>query len=466
MKDRKRATYSLRRRLTFAMAAGFMLVLVIISIGLWSYARSAANQTYDLLLQGASIAIEERISIIDNKVLVDLPPAAHQILALSRADRVFYRVMDANGKTITGNQDLQSVGSPTEDKTNQFYDAFYLGELVRFSVRYRHLVSATATETVGVQIGQTRNSRNELQRDIFLKGFSGLAILAVISLVFSRVAITIAMRPLLGIEKNISQRTQFDLSPLAAQPPREIVGLIDSINGFMNRLAVSKDNAEQFIADVAHQMRTSLTTVMGHMQNADNQMDPKIHKASNEKALSALARTINLTNQLLAHAMIMHRHDHIEFEEIDLAQIITAAVERTLSIDRHENIEIEVHIAPKLKGCAFVVGDAVAIKEAIDNVLVNAVQHSGGQCRIWISIEETATSGVCIQIEDDGPGLDLAQQSAVLERFFATGPYAGSGVGLSIVSAAMKSHSGSIELTGSPHGGVCIKLTFPKLVEH
>ena len=59
----ERPGHSLQRRLLFSMAAGFAVLLILISILLWTYARSAANRTHDLLLAGAALSILERVSV-------------------------------------------------------------------------------------------------------------------------------------------------------------------------------------------------------------------------------------------------------------------------------------------------------------------------------------------------------------------------------------------------------------------
>lgn len=88
----KARSYSLQRRLLSLMALGFIILLLMISLLLWNYARGAANRTYDLLLAGAALAVLERVSPGPNGPSVDLPSSAMDILALAPDDRVVYRV--------------------------------------------------------------------------------------------------------------------------------------------------------------------------------------------------------------------------------------------------------------------------------------------------------------------------------------------------------------------------------------
>ncbi|AVX06058.1 histidine kinase (plasmid) [Maritalea myrionectae] len=456
--------YSLRTRLTIVMAVGFLIVLSIISLGLWAHARNSANQTYDLLLEGASIVMEERLSVVDGEIIIDLPPAAHEILTLSRNDRVFYHLFDSQGKTITGNHELPPPPPVDEDRNTQFYDGVYDGSIIRFSTRYSTLISVDINETVGIQIGQTRDSRNALQWDIFLKGLVGLVTLAIVSLLFSRLAITRALKPLLGVEAEIAQMDPLQSKYLKAQPPREIGSLIRAINLFMLRLRTSRENAEQFIADVAHQMRTSLSTVAGHFQAARDIDDPKKRLETYIDAEHALKRTINSTNQLLSHAMIMYRHEEVEYGILDLEKTVRQAIERSLSADIQNLLEFDFRMEDDLCGHATINGDEVAIKEAIDNVIANAVQHTRRLVSIQISISRTSgpQQTLVLKFEDDGPGLTKDQADLALQRFTALGPNAGSGLGLSIVADVVKNHGGELRLGQSCLGGLSVELRFPE----
>jgi two-component system sensor histidine kinase TctE len=463
-----RSTHSLRRRLTVLMAGGFLIVLSIISAGLWKYAHDAANQTFDLLLQGASIAISERITPSPEGVMVDLPPSALEILGLSRNDRVFYRIFHVGGATITGSPDLPLPDGMKIIQTPQFFDADYRDETVRFSVLARPLVGLSRAPSIGIQIGQTRRSRKALQFDIFWKGMIGLCALAAISLFFVRVAITRAMRPLLGIESDIRMRQPSDLSPLKAEPPREVESLINAINGFMTRLHASKDNAESFIADVAHQMRTSLASVEGQLQIASRQNDMDEFRHRVGTAHEEARKTINLTSQLLSHAMVIHRQDNQVRDQVDLFQLIRSAVENILQSSNSENVEFEVRTDGEA-GAGFVIaGDAVALREATVNLLQNSIQHSGGRCRIMISLRRDTLderAAVELVVADDGPGLPSEELDRVLDRFYKQGQYAGSGIGLAIVRSVVESHSGRINLQPSDSGGLSVSLLLPIIRE-
>ncbi|WP_167591743.1 sensor histidine kinase [Jiella endophytica] len=460
-----RRPYSLRRRLMVASMGAFAVLIALLSAGLWTYARSSANETYDLLLRGAAIAILERISVTPEGIDIDLPPSALEILALDQDDRVFYRVVDADGATLTGTADLPSEGSLAKSPPLQepvFFDSQYSGETVRFVVNGRTLLSADEPQWVGVQIGQTRIARNAMERDLILKGLVPLAALSIAGVAMARAGIGFAMRPLAGIERDIRERQPNDLKPLDALPPREVESLITAINGFMRRLDLSRDQAESFIADVAHQMRTSLAALYSHLEAAGDQGEAGTVAVL--RARDQARRTVRLTNQLLSHAMVIHRADKEMFETIDLGELVRRLMEEIVRDERAGGIDFAVELPPPPTP-AKVMGDPIAIREALRNLVDNAVRHGPPDNQITLHVVATTLRGrpaFAIGVEDQGPGIADADKPRVVERFYSSGPGGGSGVGLAIVAAVAESHKGRLDLADRKPSGLRASMTLPQ----
>ncbi|QYK40842.1 MAG: sensor histidine kinase [Paracoccaceae bacterium] len=460
--------YSLRRRLMVAMLAGFAVIMTVLSLGLWTYARNAADTTFDLLLDGAAIAILDSVTVTPAGLTVDLPNSALEILGLAERERVFYRIATREGEVLTGDAALPlppgSVprGAPRAGRT--LFDAPFGGETVRFVQRVQEVPGASGPVWVAVQVGQTRGARDAVQRDLFVKGLVGLSVLALIGLFFVRAAIHLAMRPLAGIEADIQGRDPANLAPLKALPPREIAGLIAAINGFMRRLGSSKDNAEAFIADVAHQIRTSLSALRGQLELASETAEPVLQRARVAKAADQAARTIRLTNQLLAHAMVMHRADTAPREAVDMVAIARGLIEETIRApgDAGEP-DFEVMVEPGAEALR-VPGDAVSLREAMRNLIDNALRHAGPAPLVRIALAEDVlgrSPALELRVEDNGPGIAAADRARALERFASLGASGGSGLGLAIVVAAVAAHGGRFELDTSPEGGLSARITLP-----
>ncbi|MBP0614431.1 sensor histidine kinase [Jiella mangrovi] len=460
-----RRAYSLRRRLIVASMAAFAVLIAFLSVGLWTYARSAANETYDLLLRGAAIAILERVTLTPEGIDIDLPPSALEILALDQEDRVFYRIVDAAGTTLTGTADLPTDGFferplPLQDPI--FFDSTYSGETLRFVVNGRTLLSADRPQWIGVQIGHTRVARDAMERDLIVKGLVPLAALSIAGIAMAWAGIGFAMRPLAGIERDIRARHSNDLQPLDAVPPREVESLITAINGFMRRLDLSRGQAESFIADVAHQMRTSLAALYGHLENAGE--GGENGAAAVVRARDQARRTVRLTNQLLSHAMVIHRADKEMFQPVELPELVRRLMEEIVRDDKAGTIDFAVEL-PEDPASARVTGDPIAIREALRNLVDNAVRHGPPDNQITLRVTAASLDGrpgCAIAVDDRGPGIADADKPRVVERFFSNGPGGGSGVGLAIVAAVAESHKGRFQLSDAAPSGLRATIILPK----
>ncbi|WP_176699403.1 sensor histidine kinase [Roseibaca calidilacus] len=452
-----------------AMLAGFSVIMTALAFGLWSYARNAADTSFDLLLDGAAIAILDSVTATPSGIQIDIPNSALEILALVEDDRVFYQVSTADGTVLTGDANLPAPPGQTPRATprvpeRQFFDAPHTGEAVRFVRRQQVLTGMAGLEEVAVQVGQTRGARDAMQRDLFIKGIAVLSVLALIGLVFVQFAIFLAMRPLAGIEADIQGRDPANLAPLRALPPREIAGLISAINGFMSRLVASKDNAETFIADVSHQIRTSLSALHGQLELASETVDPAGQRVRVAKAAEQASRTIRLTNQLLTHAMVIHRADTAPREIVDMVGIARGMIEEaSRSRDDMGEPEFEVQLA-KGAETLMVAGDPVSLREAMRNLIDNALRHAGAAPLVRIAFSQGELNGqtaLDLRVEDNGPGIAAADRARARQRFCSLGPRRGSGLGLAIVEAAVSAHCGRLELDASPEGGLSARLLLP-----
>lgn len=459
-----RPGHSLQTRLLVTMAAGFAVLLVLISALLWTYAGTAANRTHDLLLAGAALAILERTSIGPDGPTVDLPSSAMDILSLNPLDRVQYRVFAPGRSEITGAADLPVPTNATPSAAPVFYDADHRGAAFRFVLQGRRLNAPDGREWVAVQVGQTVEARNAQQWSFFATGLAGLAGLSLIGLGFVWIAIRTSLAPLRQIASDLARREPGDLAPVEGAPPREIRGLFDAINGFVARLGRSRALTETFIADVAHQTRTSLSALQGHLSLAADAADGDEMRARLVKADRQARRTARLTNQLLANAMVSHRSDRASLRPVALKPLVRDTLAESLRDSRMRRIALSFvgdGVGPERD---VVAGDAVSIREALRNLIENALQHGPPDNTIAITLDED-DGAVRLSIEDAGPGIAEADLPKATERFTSLAAATkGSGLGLSIVKAVAEGHGAELTLGRSELGGLAVALIFRRLV--
>ena len=445
------------------MAGGFLATLLLVSILLWTYARTAADRTYDLLLAGATLSILERVTFDANGPTVDLPQTAMDILSLAPEDRVVYRVFVPGHGELTGTPNLPLPDATDSSTELRLYDASF-GEPFRFAVQGRQLTSASGREWVVVQVGQTLRARTAQQRELFLYGIGWLAGVSLLSLLFVWLAIRGALRPLRAVEAALASRSASDLSLLKGEPPREIAGLFAAINTFIAQLARSRALSERFIADVAHQTRTALTAVRGQLDLARDAEGEARMRERLARAEGQTDATIHLTNQLLANAMVSHRSDGSQLVSLDLRALVRGTLADLLRERRLRHVTLSFDDTTPPESALRINGDEVSIREALRNLVDNAVRHGGPENTVIINLAVEG-EGVVLAVSDAGPGIAPQHRTAALQRFRSFNPAtAGSGLGLAIVQSVIEGHDGRMTLGTSRLGGLRVALIFPRLL--
>jgi len=144
-----------------------------------------------------------------------------------------------------------------------------------------------------------------------------------------------------------------------------------------------------------------------------------------------------------------------ETTELDVGQIALEMVDRLkdwASRTRH-------HVSLKICAPACVAGDAAAIREALRNLIENAIRHTPSGTEIQVTVGPAGS----IVVEDNGPGFATHEISDLLQPFKkGRDSGEGAGLGLAIVKQAIDLHHGHIEVGRSSTGGARFSLTFPQ----
>ncbi|KAF1014743.1 MAG: Alginate biosynthesis sensor protein KinB [Stenotrophomonas maltophilia] len=180
------------------------------------------------------------------------------------------------------------------------------------------------------------------------------------------------------------------------------------------------------------------------------------------RSLQAIERNAThmsrLLNQLLSDASVIHRAHLQRFAPADLAETVHQALHEALP---------QAGPAPRVQlvmgaEAVQVRGDALLLREAIKNLVDNALKYGGdGVLQIALTVEGAQA---VLTIADHGPGIAAADAGRVFERF-ARGegaPAGGAGLGLAIVKRVIDSHGGRIDLANRPGGGLVATIVLPR----
>ncbi|SIS46062.1 sensor histidine kinase [Neptunomonas antarctica] len=451
--------YSLQHQLIIRTALLMIIVFVVLSAGVWDYAKRAADISFNRLLNSASLSIIERITVRDAQIDLDLPYAALSILELAPDDKVFYEVLDHRGQHLTGHQQTPAPTGYHPTSRPEFYNAYYKGEAVSWVIQSKHLTAPIANGWVVIKLGQTRRARTELADEIFYSALATLFGILLLTLLLVWLGVRRALQPLSIISNNLHAQPFNNRQPLQNTPIQEVAPLVDAINDYQQQLLTNLTTMKIFIADASHQIRSSLGGLQGQLDIALQTTDSHELKSRLIKIRHEYQKLTRLTNQLLAHALVTHRSDSLTPQKIKLNTLVEELLTEVVRDYAHTDIEFSYTAADQPIQLP---GDKISLKEALKNLLDNAVRYGPDNNQIDITLGRIDEQTIEIIIDDSGPGIAPHQRRQALQRFSCLNPaISGSGLGLAIVETVIQAHQGTLKLDRSPHGGLRVFIRLP-----
>ncbi|MDF2996896.1 MAG: histidine kinase [Xanthobacteraceae bacterium] len=441
----------------------FVLISLVLTFGAavlmtaaWYSARQAADEAYDRLLLGAAYQIADAITVQDGKPEIELPVSAFELLALSDRDRIFYRVLDPAGATMTGYPGLSDPRQrlETADK-GMVANGSYDGEIVRVARVSRRFDDPQMRGDAVVIVAQTVDARRALARELTLRSLILVGVMGAIAIGGTIFAVRRALAPIGRLEAAIRQRDPLDLTLVSVPAPRELAPFVTEINHFIERLRGRVELMQQFIADAAHQLRTPLAALNGQVDLLSNDdVGPEARKHLDRIRIRT-GQLSRLANQLLSHAMVAHRERAVASSRVDLTELIRRALDEAIPDTLERDILVTLHSPPEP---VLIMGDPVNLAEAIKNILDNAVRH-GAPSTIQVRLSSGQGMAV-IEVEDDGAGIPPDQWSRVVQRFGApSSDGKGSGLGLSIAAEVAAGHGGELAFSSGEAGGFVVAMS-------
>ncbi len=437
---------SLTLRLGLSVALVLLAGGTIVALAAFAYGRQAAQQAYDRLLIGAAEQIAGSIVVRGGTVSVDIPASAFELLSLAPDDRILYAVFDPDGRLVTGYPEV-------ERPAGQFASGSFAGERIRLTRVGRPFSERDFTGTVDVVVGQTTRARDALAREITRSALLVVGLLGLLMAGLAAFAIRSAMAPLRRIETGLALRESRDLTPLDVAVPREIGQLVSTINRFMARQARQFEIMRNLIADASHQLRTPVAAIRAQADLARDAGDEATQRRIVGRIHDRAVGLSRLTDQLLNHALIIHRADAAPHDIIDLRTVAIRVVEETDPGDGELDLDLP-------QDPVFCRGDALSLAEAGKNLVANALRH--GAPPVTIAVVRDGTT-VVLAVRDGGPGMSEALWESAGTRFDRTGAVTpqSAGIGLSIVAAVAAAHHGALRFGRCPTGAFEAALTLP-----
>ncbi len=209
---------------------------------------------------------------------------------------------------------------------------------------------------------------------------------------------------------------------------------------------------DEFIQNVAHELRTPLSLVRGYVNLlTDEQLD----KETRQRAAAITKSRVEELVKLVEAITTLHevKPDNLNPQSVDLADLARIAVQMVQQKARRAGVKVLLHTPPDLSRIA---GDPSHLLEALKQLLGNAIKFSpdGGTVTLRLSTER---GRVRVEIADQGIGIPAGKLERIFDRFYqvdgsTTRRFGGLGLGLAIVKAVIEAHDGHIWASSAGDG--------------
>ncbi len=226
------------------------------------------------------------------------------------------------------------------------------------------------------------------------------------------------------------------------------------------RLRASETRLRRFVADASHELRTPIAAISAYAELFGRGASEQ--KADLERLMGGIRTETSRMEQLVADLLILARLDEgrpMERRSVDLVALCAEAVHTASTVG--PDWPVTFHASRPIE----VEGDATSLRQVIDNLLGNVRAHTPAGTEVRVAVEPEG-DGAVITVTDNGPGMEPDEAAHIFERFYRSDPSrsrsnGGAGLGLSIVSAIVANHGGTVSAEGRVGAGTTFTVHLP-----
>ncbi|HSP66388.1 MAG TPA: ATP-binding protein [Bryobacteraceae bacterium] len=326
---------------------------------------------------------------------------------------------------------------------------------------------------------------------VWLAWVSGAAI--GLSLLLTVLVTTRALRPVKRIEDTIDRIAQGQIA--ASQPDggmskefravenklnllgqkyqgarEDASELRHNVDRLLERMASQLDVATRLAAisrltgGVAHEIKNPLNAIALRLELLRARLGDPDPEVSSQ--IDILSKEVLRLDRVVKTFLDFSRPVEVHLEDIDLAALVREVTEFVAPQAKEANIQVEF-TAPSEP--ATMRGDSDLLKQAVLNLVVNAVDAMPGGGQLRVALEkgqgEKADDKLILEVSDTGPGIPPELRDKVFQLYFTT-KLGGSGIGLAMTYRAVQLHNGTISFKSEAGRGTTFRLEFPANVQH
>ena len=444
---KRRLNESIQLKLSFSLSLAILVVAVV--AGIFSFV-SAFGEAHEL----QDDTLRQIAALFDRHHL----PLAHlgddgRAKDSDEESRVIVQYLADGGKAVG----KEEAGVPLTLPTT-LSDGLHTLDVG--SEPFRVLVKTTGSGE-RIAVAQKTGVRDEIARDSALRTLMPFLVLVPILLLIVADLVRKMFRPIAELSTEIDQRDEQELHPIEERHlPVEVRPFVVAINRLLTRVAQSMDAQRRFVADAAHELRSPLTAIS---LQAERLAEAEISDLARER-LATLRRGIergrNLLDQLLTLAKAQATPDRPK-SPVSVQGIYRRVLEDLMPLAEAKGIDIGVEGGQD----AQVLVSELDMIAVVKNLVDNAIRYTPEGGRVDLSVT-TVEGRAVLRIQDNGPGIALAERERVFELFYRTlgSDQVGSGLGMSIVKTISDRIGAEIELDFSDEvngSGLCVRIVIP-----
>ncbi|MFI4869260.1 MAG: sensor histidine kinase N-terminal domain-containing protein [Steroidobacterales bacterium] len=450
---------SLRLGLLLRLIALLCLLLALDALACYYTALHFANLVYDRWLVDSNRSLATAVHVQDGRIELDLPHAALEVFQFDEVDTTYYRIDAAQQGRIAGEPALTPIADVPQGQV-RLANSRIGGRPVR--VVSMRLGLPAAAGSVVISVAETLIKRSTLTREIVLAMVAPQVALLAVALSLAWLSVNRALKPLTDLAQAIESRGHDNLTPVSeANLPMEARVLASRLNELFARVGAAMQSQERFVGDAAHQLRTPLAALVLHADAAERAIEPEARRHALRSLRQSADRAARLSQQLLVLMRAGPAAAVARFAPLDLAALARRVGEEWVPQMLLQGVDFGLAVP---EAPVIVSGIESLLGELLSNLLDNALRYGRPEGRITLGV--ACEPVALLYVEDDGPGIPLAEQDRIFERFYRTPGTSGEGcgLGLSIVKQIAELHDATVSIRSDPSsGGTRFTVAFVRL---
>lgn len=224
----------------------------------------------------------------------------------------------------------------------------------------------------------------------------------------------------------------------------------------VNRQKEKQAAMGELAAGVAHEIRNPLNAIKILSQRIKREFQPRTHKEEYQEMVKTMVSEIDRINSILEDYLSYSRPIPLKIEVFSLNKILDEIEMLYSEPSKLKDIKLSINISDII----MINGDKQYLKQAIANLIKNAIEATSKNGKISLFAAETAKH-IIINISDTGCGIPNDQLSKVFDMFYSTKDM-GTGLGLAITHKIINDHLGTLEVESELNKGTTFTVTLPK----